>query len=153
MSITQIGEFKKVSGNLGVVMSIDYGIKKVGIAICDPTMSITMPYKTIVENKMLRLIDIIRKIVEDKQVIYIVLGMPLNLDNSSNKQTEIVKHFANTLVKRIEVPIFLYDERFSSRVADEMLKNIGLNRKRRSNIDDAIAAKIILDDFLSEIKG
>lgn len=149
--ILDLYSFHEICKDPGVVISIDYGINKIGIAISDPKMIIAMPYKVIETKRTKNFFDVLADIITVKKAICCVVGLPLHVDGTRSSQTELVEKFAHKLAKQIEVPIFFYDESYSSQIADVMLKDIGIKRKVRNKIDDSVAAQVILDGFLTTI--
>jgi len=95
-----------------------------------------------------RIIDFIVK----NNICAIVVGLPVNMDGTSSSQAKIVTSFVNKLAKETNLPIYLQDERLTSRAADNMLKNMGLNRRQRNERDDMAAASLILETVLESVK-
>jgi putative Holliday junction resolvase len=127
-------------------MGIDYGLKKTGIAISDNGLSMALPVCVInVKNQDL-LTQNIGKLMQQYEIGFLVLGFP-----NAQYDSTIYQEFAQLLATNFNVPIYLQDETYTSRMADEMLKDLGLNRKRRNTIDDKISAKLILENFLEKI--
>jgi putative Holliday junction resolvase len=127
-------------------MAIDYGTKKSGIAICDAQRSIAMPLCSVMNGSTTYLLQQISKIVARYEIGFIVLGFP-----DSSYDSSIYKAFANQLLAAVNTPIYLQDETYSSRIADEMLQDLGLNRKKRNSLDDQIAAQVIMEHFLAKL--
>jgi putative Holliday junction resolvase len=78
--------------------------------------------------------------------------MPFNMDGTSSLQTQIVQKFATSMEEKTDLPIFLQDERLTSRAADSFLKSFGQSRKTRNNNDDSVAASMILESTLSGLR-
>jgi len=125
-------------------LAIDYGLKRIGLAVCDPSETIASPL-TVIENSD-KLIDEIAKIIDSESIEAVVIGLPLNMDGSTGPQAEITKEFADKLKDTVEIPIHFQDERLSSFVAEQRLNAADI-KKTRAPID-AIAAAQILEDFL-----
>lgn len=130
------------------LIAIDYGSKKLGIAISDPSICMSLPMKEILEPNDERKITNIIRVSQENSACAIVLGLPINMDGTRSSQTEIVQKFAEKLATHTKLPIFLQDERLTSKAADNLLKTIGLKRKERNARDDSIAACLILDTVL-----
>ncbi len=131
-------------------LAIDYGNKRIGLAICDQNETIASPL-TVLQNKK----DIIKKIVETiktEDADALVIGLPLNMDDSTGPQAKLVLKFAEQLKKHIDIPIHLQDERLTSFAAEEKLATTQLSRAEKAKRIDAIAAAQILLTFLEQKK-
>ena len=82
----------------------------------------------------------------------IVVGLPVNMDGTNSEQTKIVVNFVNKLAKKTNLPIYLQDERLTSKAADSLLRNMGFNRKQRNERDDMAAASMILETTLESAR-
>ena len=131
-------------------LAIDYGTKRTGLAICDPTETIVSPLAVIQTQK--ELLQKIKNIIETENVEAVVLGLPLNMDDSLGSQAELVKKFAEQLKNSLDVPIYLQDERLSSFGAEEKLASAEFTRAQKKERLDAIAAAEILQIFLEQNK-
>ena len=127
-------------------LAIDYGTKRIGLATCDPTETITSPL-AVIENSD-KLLDEIASIIETENVEAVIVGLPLNMDGSVGPQAELTKKFAEQLEKAIEIPIHLQDERLSTFEAEEKLAAADI-KKTKAPLD-AIAAAQILEDYLAQ---
>lgn len=127
-------------------LAIDYGLKRIGLAICDPSEIIASPL-TVIKNSD-KLIDEIAKIIDSESVEALVIGLPLNMDGSVGPQAEITQKFAQQLEKAVDIPIHFQDERLSTFAAEQKLNAADI-KKTRAPID-AIAAAQILEDFLQQ---
>ena len=152
MIINSLQEFYSFFEISKPLLAIDYGNKKIGLAISSPDHIIAMPHSIIaVDNdreKLDRIIDFIVKY----NICAIVVGLPVNMDGTSSSQAKIVNNFVNKLIKKTNLPVYLLDERLTSRAADSMLKNMGLNRRQRNERDDMVAASMILETALESVK-
>ena len=131
-------------------LAIDYGVKRTGLAICDPAETLASPL-TIIEGQK----DLLKKIadvVEAENVGAIVLGLPLNMDDSTGSQAKLVFQFAEQLEKALNIPIHFQDERLSSFGAGEKLASADFTIKKKKKRIDAIAAAEILEAFLEQKK-
>ena len=129
------------------VIGIDYGKKRIGIAISDIDKKIAFPLKTVENNKP---IQILKEIIESEKVISIVVGVPINLDGSNTDATELCFKFHLKLKKAFpEINHFVVDERLTSKLAKRFL-NQSEKKKQRGNKKnvDKISASIILENFL-----
>jgi putative Holliday junction resolvase len=131
-------------------LAIDYGTKRTGLAICDANETITSPLTVIHGQK--ELLERITKLVETEGVGAIVLGLPLNMDDSQGPQAKLTLKFAEKLRKSLKIPVHLQDERLSSFSAEEKLASAGLTKATQKDHLDAIAAAEILEAFLQQKK-
>jgi len=127
-------------------LAIDYGNKRSGLAICDRDETIVSPLAVIDGQK--DLLRRITEIVENESVEAIVLGLPLNMDDSQGPQARLVLEFAEKLKSCLRIPVYFQDERLSSFGAEGKIAAIGFTRKKKKKRLDAIAAAEILESFL-----
>ena len=135
-------------------LGIDYGERRIGLALSDPTALLASPWKTIPNDANVRAaaqrlaIEINALTAEDDGLSVVVIGLPRRLSGEANDQTAHVRALAWLLGKTVSVPIELQDERLTSLAADEILAERERDwRKRKQNLD-AMAAALILQDYL-----
>jgi putative Holliday junction resolvase len=131
-------------------LAIDYGTKRTGLAICDFDEIIASPLAVIHGQK--ELIKKITDVVADENIGAVVLGLPLNMDDSAGPQAKLVFQFAELLKKHLQIPIHFQDERLSTYSSEEKLAFANLtrrSRRKKQNID-AVAAAEILEAFLEQ---
>jgi len=130
-------------------LAIDYGDKHTGLAICDPAETIASPLTVIDGQK-----DLIKKIadiVKNENVEAIVIGLPLNMNDSHGFRAKLVIRFADKLKAHLHIPIHFQDERLSTFAAEEKLNFTEFTRKKKKKKRlDAIAAAEILEAFLEQ---
>ena len=148
MIIETIQEFCTFFKERQPLISIDYGQKKIGLAISTPDHKMSLPLQLLLGDSEKKKLNQIAEITKAKNACAIVLGLPLNMDGTKSEQTIIVERFAEKLEKRTNLPIFLQDERLTSRAADNLLKSFGIKRKVRNTNDDLTAASLILETTL-----
>jgi putative holliday junction resolvase len=127
-------------------LSIDYGNKITGLAICDQTETIVSPLMAIPTSNVL--IGKIIEVVKTENVEALVLGLPLNMDDSVGPQAKKVQEFAEQIKKQIDISIFFQDERLSTFAAEGKMIDMELTRKGKKRRIDALAAAEILQAFL-----
>ncbi|HNV97185.1 MAG TPA: Holliday junction resolvase RuvX [bacterium] len=128
-------------------LGIDYGTSKIGLAISDSETKVCLPYKILSEGEFWNLIS---DILKEKNIDEIVLGIPRNLNNQDTKQTEITMNFFDKLKGEINKPVYLEDERMTSKFANNLKKNIGM---KNLGAEDDSSAALILDSFLKRTYG
>ncbi len=130
------------------ILCIDYGGKRTGIAVTDPLQIIATSLTTI-ETK--ELIPFLKKYFQEEPVELILIGEPLNLDDSPTHATPLVKAAIVKLIKEFpSIPIQTVDERYTSKLASRAMVEMGMKKKNRrvkGNIDQ-IAATIMLQEYL-----
>lgn len=133
------------------ILGIDYGSKTVGIAITDPMGITVQPLKTIVrdrESKLRKTLAEIQKIVEEMGVEKIILGLPLNMNDTEGDRALCTRAFAEKLAARVSVPIEFEDERLTTVEAAEILDESGIKRCEQKKFIDQVAAQLILEQYL-----
>jgi putative Holliday junction resolvase len=132
-------------------LAIDYGEKHVGLAICDAAETIASPLTVI--HAQADLLQRIEDIVKAENVEAIVVGLPLNMDDTEGPQAKLVFKFAEQLEEHLDIPIHFQDERLSSFSAEQKLAPAKFTRGKKTRRLDAIAAAAILQDFLEAKKA
>lgn len=144
-----VTEFKQYLKENQRILAIDYGVKKTGIALSDRKRQIATPCTTIFSSSQNVVIDALFRLTDENVVGGIVLGYP-----SSNQESpfhEKIHLFAAELVLKLNLPILLFCERNTSKMANELLTNLNLKRKKRNLLDDKIAASILLQNVIEEL--
>lgn len=137
---------------MGRVLGIDYGNKRVGLAVTDPLQIFASPLNTVSAHDI---DNFIAEYVASEQVDAFVVGYPVRLNNEPSKNVKYVDPFIRKLKKRFPgVPVHLVDERFTSQMAFRTMIDGGLKKKERQNkmIVDKISASIILQSWLDRKK-
>ena len=134
-------------------MSIDYGEKRVGIALSDPLHTISYPLCVINKKNENQLVDEIIKIINDKLVEKIIIGLPLSMSGSYSEQTKKVIVFKNFLIKQLSnrglsIDIDTIDERLSSVSAKNIMIQQGVKTGHNKGRIDELSASIILQEYL-----
>jgi putative holliday junction resolvase len=136
------------------VLGIDYGQRRIGLALSDATGTLASPWKLIERPASQRktldiLIGEIQALIRDADGLEaVVVGWPRRLDGTATHQTPIVETFARALEQRLAVPVVLQDERLSSHEADERLAERERDWRKRKRKLDAAAAAVVLQDYL-----
>jgi putative Holliday junction resolvase len=136
---------------LARILSIDYGLKRCGLAVTDP-LQIIVNGLTTVDTKELK--DFLINYCKQNEVEQIILGHPLNMDGSKSAFSEKVEQFKSELQKYLSaIPIHLFDERKTSEQAFEIILQSGIGKKKRSDksLVDKVSAVIILQKYLGHI--
>ncbi len=129
-------------------MGIDYGTKRIGVAISDPSRTMAHPLDTVQVKGDGSHMGLIGRIVQDYEVGKVVVGLPVNMDGSMGESARKVTAWAETLERSVGVPVELWDERLTTSEAHDFLIRLEVKGKKRRHIIDKIAASIILQDYL-----
>lgn len=133
------------------ILGLDYGSKTVGVAMTDALGMTVQPYKTIQrerESKLRQTLFEIAEIVEQYQIEKIVMGLPLNMDDTEGDRAAKTRDFAEKLKLRVAVPIEFTDERLTTMEAEEILDQSGIPRSEQKKVIDQVAAQLILEQYL-----
>ncbi|ABV73695.1 Holliday junction resolvase-like protein [Rickettsia canadensis str. McKiel] len=152
MIIKNLQEFYRLLIPNTQLIAIDYGSKKLGIAMSNGERSIAMPLNTITVVNKTAVINSVLSIIAKYKICGVVIGLPIDMSGVVTQQTNIVMKFAEELAKYTNLPIYLQDERLTTKAANNFLKSFGVKRKDRNNNDDAVAASMILETVLDSIK-
>lgn len=130
-------------------LGLDLGTKTLGVAVSDLTGTIATSLTILRhENNHEYLIEELKKIINEKNIEAIVLGLPKNMNNTIGERGEMVLSFKEKLEKNINLPVILEDERLTTRVAENILITADVSRKKRKKVIDKMAANIILQSYL-----
>ena len=131
-------------------LGIDYGEKRIGLAISDPTLTIAQAYKTIHFASKKNLMQQISSIVKELEIEKIVLGLPLTMKGSDSKKTTEVREFGEKLNEILSIPVIYFDERLSSVRAHQILREYGKQPSKSRQKIDQLAAQQILQTYLDK---
>jgi len=137
---------------LGRILAIDYGLKKIGLALSDPLKIIAKPFKTIENNSYDFILEYLFNIIDEYSIKEIVIGLPITLKNSFSDQTSIVQKFINQLKEDLSIKITIVDERLSSIEAKKSLIYQGIKTGHNKKEIDKTAAAIFLQSYLNQIE-
>ena len=129
-------------------LGLDLGTKSLGLALSDRTGLIASFYKNISYTDEDKLLEEIKDIVEKEHVEKLVLGLPKNMDNSLGWRSTETIEFKEKLEKMLDKEVILEDERLTTKIAENMLIDFDLSRKKRNKVIDGVSAVIILQSYL-----
>jgi putative holliday junction resolvase len=152
MIVSNLQEFYSNLSKGAPIIAIDYGNKKTGVAISNQEQSFAMPFRQINIADVSKQIREIIVLMTTHKVCGAVIGLPIDTNGLDTEQTKIVRNFATVIASLVDVPIYLQDERFTSKAADNLLKSMGIKRKERNAQDDSVAASIILQDTINSMR-
>jgi putative Holliday junction resolvase len=136
----------------GRLMGLDLGEKTIGIAVSDPGHMIATPITTIRRSKFTEDAKQLLKLVDERQVAGLVIGLPLNMDGSEGPRCQSVRQFASNLAKLRDMPMMFWDERLSTVAVTRDMISADLSRAKRAKIVDESAAAFILQGALDSLK-
>jgi putative Holliday junction resolvase len=129
---------------MAVILALDPGQRRTGIAVSDPTATLASPLQTHDRRTDPPLFDLLARICSERGVGEIVVGHPLTQGGGRSTSTDHAESLARKLADRFGLPVHLYDERYTSAEAERILAGRGASRGR----SDAVAAAILLQAFL-----
>ena len=129
-------------------MGIDFGLARIGIALSDDTKFLATPFETYKRKSEELDIQHLIDVIKTKNVDEIVCGLPMNMAGEEQEIANKTREFMQKLSEQLNIKIEFVDERLSSLMAEEMLKETERDWKKRKEKLDAVAASIILQDFL-----
>lgn len=131
-----------------IIMSVDYGDVRTGIAVCDRLESLSHPVEVINQSYAPKVIKRICSLIEERKPELIVVGYPRNMDGSEGFRAEACKEFSIELEKACGIKCILWDERLTTVSAHNYLNMTNTRGAKRKNVVDAVAATIILQSYL-----
>lgn len=132
-------------------IGLDLGSRTLGIALSDATGLIASNYKTIRHNEEYELLlNEVKKLTEEINADAIVLGFPKNMNNTIGPKGQLSLEFKEKLENILTIPVYLQDERLTTKSATDMLIMGNVSRKNRKKVVDSLAATIILQSFLDK---
>ena len=133
-------------------MGIDFGLRRIGVAFSDETKFLASPYEVYVRQNTAQDMQHFVDLVEKNKVDEIVCGLPMNMQGEEQAIAVQTREFMDELQTKLAVKISFVDERLSSAMAEDVLKQTEKDWKKRKQKLDAVAASIILQDYLDNIR-
>ncbi len=130
-------------------LGLDLGSRTLGMALSDSSGIIASSYKIIRHNEEYeRLVQDVWDVVQEKNIDALVLGLPKNMNNTIGPKGELSLQFKDMLEKKTHLPVYLEDERLTTKEAENLLIKNDTSRKKRKKVIDSMAATIILQSYL-----
>ena len=130
-------------------LGLDLGTKTLGLAISDPLGIIAPSYKILRHDEDYdSLLPMLKEEIEKNHIEALVLGFPKNMNNSVGERGEIALAFKEKLEEEFQLPVYMQDERLTTRQAESLLISNDTSRKKRKKVIDSLAATIILQSYL-----
>lgn len=136
-----------------IILSVDYGDRRTGIAICDKYEMLASPVCVITEWNQQVLAQKIVDIAAERNAEQIVIGLPKNMDGSKGFRADACEKLGNVIVSLTEIPVVFWDERLTTVSAHRILNDNNVRGKKRKSVVDAVAAEIILQNYIDSRKN
>ena len=136
-----------------IILSVDYGDARTGLAVCDKFEMLASPVGVINEKDARLLAEKVKAEAENKKAEMIIVGLPKNMDGTEGFRAEACKDFANSLAELTGLPVNMQDERLTTVSAHNILNETNTRGKKRKAVVDAVSAVLILEDYLSAKKN
>ncbi len=138
---------------LGRTLCLDYGEKRIGVAVSDETGTIAQPLTVIFRKNRQKDLAALSELAARYRPERIIIGYPVRLDGTEGIQCEKVNRFAALLSAHLEVAVELWDETLSTQEAEEILRRSCPRREKRKDLVDKLAASIILQNYLNALSS
>lgn len=134
------------------ILALDYGTKRIGVALSDELGWTAQPLETLNRRTLDRDIAHIAALVGTHEVRQVLLGFPLQLDGREGPAIQAMREFQARLEEGVPVPVILWDERLTTKSAEDLLIAADVSRKKRKGVVDRIAASILLQSYLASLE-
>lgn len=135
------------------ILALDYGTKRIGVALSDELGWTAQPLETFERRTLDRDIAHIASLVRSHEVGKVVLGLPLQLNGREGPAIHAMREFATKLEQGVSVPLVLWDERMTTKAAEDLLIAADVSRKKRKGAVDRVAAAILLQSYLASLES
>jgi putative Holliday junction resolvase len=132
----------------GRLAGIDYGTVRTGIAVCDPDRILVSPLEIWQRAPEPSEVRFFQELVRRERLVGLVVGLPIHCDGGESDKSREARVFARWLHATCELPVRLFDERFTTSAATQKLRASGVKGKKRKQRLDAVAAQVLLEAFL-----
>ena len=148
-----IDEFKNKITKKSRLLGLDLGSKRIGVAICDDHQSVATPFITIYKKNAIQFIDELKLIIKENNIEGIIVGNPINMDGSLSRSSQSIKDVCKNILKNIDVPLCLWDERLSTVGAFNLSSQLDVNVSKKVKSIDKNAAAFILQGAIDYLKN
>lgn len=136
-----------------VIMSVDFGRARTGIAVCDKSEFLASPVTVINEKYVPALVEKVAALAAEKKAELIVVGLPVNMDGTEGESAQNARRFAEDLHNACGIEVDMMDERCTTMEAHQFLNATNTRGKKRKAVVDAVSAVIILENYLTKRKN
>ena len=130
------------------ILGLDYGERRVGVAISDPLGMLSTPVETLQVTGMNNAVEQVAGVVAEREVAKLLVGLPLNMDGTKGELAEKAEAFAEKLQTKTGLEVVMWDERLTSKEAERVLLEADVSRGKRKKVIDKMAAQILLQSYL-----
>ena len=148
-----IEEFKNKITKKSRLLGLDLGAKRIGVAICDDQQSIATPFKTINKENNEQFINELKLIIKENDIKGVIVGNPINMDGTLGPSSQSIKDVSANILKKINIPLCLWDERLSTVGAFNLSSQLDVNISTKVKNIDKNAAAFILQGAIDYIKN
>jgi putative holliday junction resolvase len=131
-------------------LSIDFGLKRIGLAVSNPAGTMVFPLKTIVRGTRQAMFDELVRLIHEENIDAIVLGIPLGVQEEKNLTSRQVVNFKKSLERRVDIPVHTVNEAFTTSEAKVIIKKHKTREGKDKKSLDQVAAMLILETFLNQ---
>lgn len=135
-----------------IIMSVDYGDVRTGIAVCDKMQILASPVCVITEKDREKLADKIKDLATERKVERICVGVPQNMDGSYGFRSDACREFGALLNEKTGIEVAFQNERLTTVSAHNILNTVDVRGKKRKAVVDAVSAVLILEDYMNSLK-
>ncbi len=135
-----------------IIMSVDYGDVRTGIAVCDKMQILASPVCVINEKDRDNLVEKIKDLALERKVERFCVGVPQNMDGSYGFRSDACKEFGALLEEKTGIRVDFQNERLTTVSAHNILNDVNVRGKKRKAVVDAVSAVLILEDYMRKIK-
>ncbi len=132
----------------GRLAAVDYGTVRIGIAICDPGQSLASPFDNYSRRNLTLDAAYFQKLVAEERIVGLVVGLPVHTNGNESQKSQEARQFATWLAEVTNLPVQLYDERYTSALAEQHFHGTKMTKKKRKARLDMLAAQVLLASFL-----
>lgn len=137
----------------GRLLALDLGRKRVGLAISDELCLTVRPLEPLRRTSWKQFLRAVYDILKSFDARALVIGLPLNLDGTEGEAAQESRRLARNFARSLEIPVYLHDERLTTREAESEMRSLGVREEERQKRVDSAAAAIILRDFINHRRG
>ena len=148
-----IDELKLKIDKKSRLLGIDLGSKRIGLSVCDDQRKIATPFKTIKKDDFENFIIELENIIKENNIDGIIVGNPINMDGSLGPSSQSVKDICKNILKKIDIPLCLWDERLSTVGAYNITSQLDVNISKKVKNIDKNAAAFILQGAIDYLKN
>ena len=148
-----IEEFKNKISKKSRLIGLDLGTKRIGIAICDERQSIATPFKTVQKDNFDKFLNELKLLIKENNIEGIIVGNPINMDGSLGPSAQSVKDVCINILKNINMPLCLWDERLSTVGAFNLSSQLDIKVSKKIKNIDQNAAAFILQGAIDYLKN